>query len=242
MVGVTGSYNSCISSYGKDSVQKKETENTAKTGRASGQTTQDYIKGLEEKYGVNITVGKNTTGSSFMNYMMGSSGGNNVYIEKNMIDKMASDPAVAAKYEELIARVPEEGKQAEQDIKELSNGEGTMIASGMQIHKNGKVTYWGVAVYNRQQAGMGTELRKKAQETLEKQQAAKKERIHMQERLQEKRAEQAEKQEKLVEKRAAEAESREELLSEMLSGTGKVTEGSAMTVKDGKGLKIDMTV
>lgn len=242
MEGITGSYSSYINSYGKDSVRKNETESAERTDRTSGQTTQDYVRGLEEKYGVNITVGKNTTPSGFMKYMLGSSGGNNVYIEKNMIDKMASDSSVAAKYEELIARVPEEGKQAEQDIKRLSNGQNTMIASGMQIHGDGKVTYWGVAVSNRRQAGMGTELREKAQETLEKRRAAKKKQTDIQEQLQEKRAEQAEKQEKLTEKRIAEAKSREELLAEMLSGTGSEAEEPVKAAKDGKGFHINMMV
>lgn len=201
-------YNSYVAAYTKterssekqarDKV-KGETAKIATTDTAKAkQTIKEYMGELEQKYGVNITIGRNTTAKSFKNYMLGSSGGNNVYIESNIAEKMASDPEFAAKYEKLIAKIPEEGKQMQKDIETDKNFK--MLAGGMQIHGNGKVTYWGVSLYTGPKVRMGTELREKAEEKLEKQRKLNKIKAEQQEKLQEKRAEQADTMEKLLEK------------------------------------------
>lgn len=195
------------------------TNETAASGTASTrQTTKEYIRGLEEKYGVNITIGKNTTAKSFKDYMLGSAGGNNVYIESNIAEKMASDPLYAQKYEELIAKVPEQGKQVEKDVERLSNGKSKVIASGMQIHKNGKVTYWGVSVNVGPLERLGTKYRKMADEKLEKQREAKKKSDKQAEKLEEAREAKSEAQEKLLEKRTIQADSMAGVLENWAAG------------------------
>lgn len=187
------------------------------------QITQEYLNGLEQKYGVHITVGKSTTAKSFMNYMLGSSGGNNVYIESNIASKMASDPAYAEKYEKLIAKVPEEGRQSQKYIE--ADGNTKMLACGMQIHGDGKVTYWGVALNTGPKVRMGTELREKAEKKLAKQREVNKKRTEQWEKLQE--------------RRASQAETREELLEKLKNNNH---EGITAGKEGGRGMQIDITL
>lgn len=202
-----------------ETAAQSRTQNTNASGVAStGQTTKAYIRGLEEKYGVHITIGKNTTAKSFKDYMLGSAGGNNVYLESNIADKMAADPSYAAKYEELIAKVPQQGKQAEQDIEQLSNGKSKMVASGMQIHRDGKVTYWGVSVNKEPGVRLGTKYRKMAEEKLEKQRENKKELKEQAEELKEKREAKTEAWEALQDKRSTQAESMDGLVQQLAAG------------------------
>lgn len=201
-------YSSYAASYTKtdSSSQKQEKDKvkaeTAKPGVAgtssAKQNVKEYLSGLEQKYGVKITVGKNTTAKSFKSFMLGASGVNNVYIESNIAEKMASDPEFAEKYEKIIAKAPEEGRQVQKEVE--ADGHTKLLACGTQIHANGKVTYWGVAINTRSEAGMGTKLREEAQEKLEKQKKLNKTKAEQQEKLQKKRAEKAETMEKLAEK------------------------------------------
>ena len=83
--------------------------NTYATDRANGSNglsgeAQDYLSGLKENYpDANVTVTDFKNGKQEDNYMFGCSGGNNVAISANIIEKMAKDPAAAAKYEKVIA-------------------------------------------------------------------------------------------------------------------------------------------
>lgn len=233
-MGVNSIYNSYAAAYTKaeNSSEKQAKDKVkgepAKAGAAvtakGKQNVKEYLSGLEQKYGVNITVGRNTTAKSFKNYMLGASGGNNVYIESNIAEKMASDPEFAAEYEKRIAKVPEEGRQMQKDIE--ADGNTKMLASGMQIHENGKITYWGVALYTGPKVRMGTELREQAQEKLEKQRKLNKAKAEQQEKLQERRAEQADTMEKLLEK--------------MKNGSGVEIEVTGKDIENGIGNGIDI--
>lgn len=76
--------------------------NTYAAGRANESSTmgstQNYLKELKEKYpGVNITVADFNSEKQSDAYMLGSRGYNNIAVSSSIIEKMASDPATAAK-------------------------------------------------------------------------------------------------------------------------------------------------
>lgn len=110
-------------------------QGTAGTASA-GQTTDEYLRGLEQKYGVHITVGND---SGFEDYMWGAGKGGNVYIPRNIAEKMASDEAYAAKYEKLISEEPENSRH----MQEYCDSHNMILyGTGMQIHEDGSVTWW----------------------------------------------------------------------------------------------------
>ena len=82
--------------------------NTYAADRTNGsngviKSTQDYLNGLKEKYpGVNITVAYFNSEKQADAYMLGSRGYNNIAVSSSIIEKMASDPAAAAKYEKVF--------------------------------------------------------------------------------------------------------------------------------------------
>lgn len=235
---INQAYTGYTSAYVKEPTKNKTEESSMEAASSAKQTTREYISGLEKKYGVQITVGKNTTSKSFMNYMLGSRGGNNVYIDSKIADKMASDPAYAEKYESVIAKAPEEGEQAKKEIE--AGGNTKMLACGTQIHGDGKVTYWGVSLYTGPQRRMGTELREKAQASLEKIRKAKKEETEAQEKLEKKRSQDSDVQEKLREKTVEQAQSREELVEKLKMNSEDIR--MAAIKENGKGEQIDLSI
>ena len=202
--------------------------NTYATSRTNGSngvsgSTQGYLNGLKEKYpDVNITVADFKNGKQEDAYIFGSSGGNNIVIASNIIEKMASDPATAAKYEKYIAEVPEAAGIMKDGIEAHGN---EMVACGTAIDKDGKVTYWSVSRHKPSKESQSVSYKKILQEQLEEKRAKKKE----EEKLKEKRLEKAESLDKLLEKIKAKRAEMEMSLSEKLQ-------------EDGKGVQMDLTI
>ena len=202
--------------------------NSANTKGSSGlsETAQDYLSELRQKYSdVNITVADFSNLEQRKAYMFSCSGYNNVAISSNIVEKMASDPAAAAKYEKVIAEVPGLGERFKKEIEAMG---GEQIASGTVIDKNGKVTYWGISKAKPVE-NPGTVYKEKVQKQLEEKRAKKKE----EERLQEKRLDQAETAEQLLEKLKADSQA-------------ETAEGIAVTAtkipEEGKGTQVDYTI
>ena len=202
--------------------------NSASTKGSSGlsETAQDYLSELRQKYSdVNITVADFSNLEQRKAYMFSCSGSNNIAISSNIVEKMASDPAAAAKYEKVIAEVPGLGERFKKEIEAMG---GEQIASGTVIDKNGKVTYWGISKAKPVE-NPGTVYKEKVQKQLEEKRAKKKE----EERLQEKRLEQAETAEQLLEK--LKADSQTETVGEVAASAAKIPE-------EGKGTQVDYVI
>ena len=84
--------------------------NTYAADRANGSSTlnvdsQAYLNSLKEKYpDVNITVADFKNGKQEDAYMLGSRGYNNIAVSSSIVEKMAKDPAAAAKYEKVLQK------------------------------------------------------------------------------------------------------------------------------------------
>lgn len=193
--------------------------NTYAADRTNGSSgvsgnTQDYLNGLKAKYpDVNITVADFKNGKQMDNYILGSSGRNNIVIASNIIEQMASDPATAAKYEKVIADVPNAAKESKAAIAALG---GENIAFGTYIDKDGKVTYWSFSKYERNERP-GTSYKETIQDQLKAKRAKKKE----EEALKEKRIEKAETLEKLLEKIRNKTSENEPAADEKIKEAGK---------------------
>ena len=188
-----------------------------RTNESSGFSgnTQDYLNGLKAKYpDVNITVVDFKNDKQMDNYMFGSSGGNNIAISSNIIQKMATDPATAAKYDKYIADVP---KAAEEIKAGLADHGAEMVAGGTVIDKNGKVSYWCIGKHEPPKDSPTVSYKKQMQEQLEEKRAKKKE----EEALKEKRIEKAETLEKLLEKIRNKVSENEPAAEKKIKETGK---------------------
>ncbi len=180
------------------------------------QTTEEYINGLEKKYGIKVSLVDFTNERQSDAYVYGSQGGNNLAIAPNIAEKMAKDPAFAAKYEQVIADVPKSTEEMKSRIAGLG---GENLACGVSIDKNGKVSYWSVSRYHRD-TRQGTDYKKILQEQLEEKRAKKKE------------------EEALKEKKLAKAESVKKLMEQ-------IKEGASQPVKsqeEGKGAQFDLAI
>ena len=200
----------------------KNTYAASKTNGSNGVSgsTQEYLNGLKGKYpDVNITVADFKNGKQEDAYMFGSSGRNNIIIASNVIEKMASDPAIAAKYEKYIAEVPEAAGIMKDGIEAHGN---EMVACGTAIDKD---TYWSVSRHKPSKESQFVSYKKILQEQLEEKRAKKKE----EEELKEKQLEKAESLEKLLEKIKEKKAETETSLSEKLQ-------------EDGKGMQMDLTI
>lgn len=211
--GVTGYTNT----YATD-----KTKNTAK----SGSDTQEYLNQLKSKYpNVNITVADFKNERQEDSYMFGCSGGNNVVISSNIIEKMASDPETAAKYEKIIDEAPEATKIMKDGIASYGN---EMIACGTSIDKNGKVTYWGISRHKPQEDSKTVSNKKSIAE-------------QVQEKREKKKAEEAAKQ-----KRLEKAENMEKLLMKFRNKAHEIASGAVGKAGENgvneKGAQLDMTV
>lgn len=189
----------------------------AKRSRGLSETAQEYLDGLRQKYSdVNITVADFSNLDQRKAYMFSCSGSNNIAISSKIVEKMAADPEAAAKYEKVIAEVPELGERFEKEIEAMG---GESIANGTVIDKDGKVTYWGIS-RAKPRENPGTVYKEKVQEQLKEKRA-------------EKKAE-----EKAKEKRLAEAETMEKLLEKMKKhGKEETVEKIA---EAGKGTQMDV--
>lgn len=199
--------------------------NKPQSGRGTG-STQEYISQIKAKYpDVNITVADFKSEKQEDSYMFGCGRGNNVVISSNIIEKMASDPETAAKYEQIIAEAP----KATEIIKEgLAAYDSELIACGTAIDKNGRVTYWSIGRHKPQSDNTTTSNKKSTQEQIKEKRAKKKE----EEAAKQKRSEKAETMEKLLKKFRTKAH-------EIAAGTSVMP--SKYSAEE-KGNKLDMTV
>ena len=212
---VYGNYASTYTNS-RETKQTKETKsaielakaNETKKAESTTQTSQDYLNNLRKKYSdVNITVVDFKSEKQELSYMIGSSGGNNVAISSSVIAKMANDPAVAAKYEKVIADIPNHGKEVKEKIE--SEPGCKVYASGVKIDKDGKVTYWIVGG----KSGEGPGTKEKMQKMLEEKRIEKKKQEKAETARKEKQKEQEKLEEKQAERRAEEKEQMELLLA-----------------------------
>ena len=204
-------------------------KNSASTKGSSGlsETAQEYLDELRQKYpDVNITMADFSNLEQRKAYMFSCSGYNNVAISSKIVERMASDPATAAKYEKVIAETPEQG---EKFVKDCEARNTIVYAQGVVIDKDGKVTYWAIGGDKEPHENPGTVYKEKVQKQLEEKRAKKKE----EEKLKEKRLEQAETAEQLLEKLKAD-------LTTETAGDSAVT--TAKIPEKGKGTQVDYTI
>lgn len=182
-----------------------EYTSTYAAGRTNGSSglssgAQEYLGGLKEKYpDVSITVADFKNGKQEDAYMFACSGGNHVAVSAGILEKMAKDPAAAAKYEKVIAEAPEAAKEIE---KGLAAHGAEMVAGGTVIGQDGKISYWCIGKHEPPNDSPAAAYKKALQEQLEEKRAKKKE----EEALKEKRLARAESVERLLEKLRVEAE------------------------------------
>lgn len=209
-MSINTNYGSYATNYTNTANSRKSEE--TKTTSSAKQTTNDYIRSMEQKYGVKISLVDFINEKQADAYIMGSSGGNNVAIASNIAEKMAKDPATAAKYEKVIADVPNSSKIMEEGI---ASHDAEMVACGISIDKDGKVSYWSVSKHKPPKDNS-------YKEKLEKQ-------------TEEKRAKKKE-EEKAKEKRLAKAGTLEKLLKKL-----KTTSSYRKFFGDESGSHIDFT-
>ncbi len=197
--------------------------NTYAADRANGSSSlngdsQAYLNRLKEKYpDVNIAVADFKNGKQEDAYMLGSRGYNNIAVSSSIIEKMASDPATAAKYEKVFAEMSGNSERIEKFAKE-NNDE--ILSAGALIDKNGKVSYWMVGRSKDTMENPGTVYKEKVQKQIAEKRAKKKE------------------EEALKEKKLEKAESVEKLMEQIKVGISQ----PAKVQEEGKGAKLDLTI
>lgn len=191
--------------------------------RANGSSSlsggsQAYLNSLKEKYpDVDITVADFKNGKQEDAYMLGSRGYNNIAVSSSIVEKMASDPAVAAKYEKVFAEMSGNSERIEKFARE-NNDE--ILSAGALIDKNGKVSYWMVGRSKDTMENPGTVYKEKVQKQIAEKRAKKKE------------------EEVLKEKKLAKAESVEKLIEQIKVGTSQPVK----VQEEGKGAQLDLTI
>lgn len=176
--------------------------NSGSTRRSSGlsETAQNYLNELKQKYpDTNITVADFSSEQSKLSYMFGCSGGGNVAISANIVEKMATDFAAAAKYEKVIGGVSDLYERVE---KHLDDRGQVLYGCGVVIDKNGKTSYWMIGGDKAPRKNPDAAYKESVTKILEEKREKKKE----EEKLKEKRLEQAETMEELLEKIKANAQ------------------------------------
>ncbi len=197
--------------------------NTYAADRANGSSSlngdsQAYLNSLKEKYpDVNITVADFKNGKQEDAYMLGSRGYNNIAVSSSIVEKMASDPAAAAKYEKVFAEMSGNSERIEKFARE-NNDE--ILSAGALIDKNGKVSYWMVGRSRDTMENPGTVYKEKVQKQIAEKRAKKKE------------------EEALKEKKLAKAESIEKLMEKMNAEPSQPVK----VQEEGKGVQLDLTI
>ncbi len=197
--------------------------NTYAADRTNGNNSlngdsQAYLNSLKEKYpDVNITVADFKNGKQEDAYMLGSRGYNNIAVSSSIVEKMASDPAAAAKYEKVFAEMSGNAERIEKFARE-NNDE--ILSAGALIDKNGKVSYWMVGRSKDTMENPGTVYKEKVQKQIAEKRAKKKE------------------EEALKEKKLAKAESVEKLMEQIKAETSQ----SVKMQEEGKGAQLDLSI
>ncbi|MDE6406734.1 MAG: hypothetical protein K2M20_13905 [Lachnospiraceae bacterium] len=197
--------------------------NTCAADRANGSSSLNgdslaYLNSLKEKYpDVNIMVADFKNGKQEDAYMLGSRGYNNIAVSSGIVEKMAKDPAAAAKYEKVFAEMSGNSERIEKFARE-NNDE--ILSAGALIDKNGKVSYWMVGRSRDTMENPGTVYKETVQKQIAEKRAKKKE------------------EEALKEKKLAKAESVEKLMEQIKAGTSQ----PAKVQEEGKGAQLDLTI
>ncbi len=197
--------------------------NTYAADRANGSSSlngdsQAYLNSLKEKYpDVNITVADFENGKQEDAYMLGSRGYNNIAVSSSIVEKMAKDPAAAAKYEKVFAEMSGNSERIEKFARE-NNDE--ILSAGALIDKNGKVSYWMVGRSRDTMENPGTVYKEKVQKQIAEKRAKKKE------------------EETLKEKKLAKAESMEKLMEQVKAESSQPVK----VQEEGKGAQLDLTI
>ena len=197
--------------------------NTYAADRTNGSSSlngdsQAYLNSLKEKYpDVNITVADFKNGKQEDAYMLGSRGYNNIAVSPGIVEKMAKDPAAAAKYEKVFAEMSGNSERIEKFARE-NNDE--ILSAGALIDKNGKASYWMVGRSKDTMENPGTVYKEKIQKQIAEKRVKKK-------------AEEA-----LKEKKLAKAESVEKLMEQIKAGTSQPVK----VQEEGKGAQLDLTI
>lgn len=176
------------------------------------------MNSLKEKYpGVNITVADFKSGKQEDAYILGSRGYNNIAVSSSIVEKMASDPAAAAKYEKVFAEMSGNSERVEKFARE-NNQE--ILGAGAIIDKNGKVSYWMAGRSKNKIENPGTAYKEKVEKQIAEKRAKKKE------------------EEDLKEKKLEKAETLEKLLEQIKARTSQ----SVKMQEEGKGAQLDLTI
>ena len=197
--------------------------NTYAADRANGNSSlngdsQAYLNSLKEKYpDVSITVADFKNGKQEDSYMLGSRGYNNIAVSSSIVEKMASDPAAAAKYEKIFAEMSGNSERVEKFAKE-NNQE--ILGAGAIIDKNGEVSYWMAGRSKNKIENPGTVYKEKVQKQIAEKRAKKKE------------------EEAIKEKKLAKAESVEKLMEQIKAGISRPVK----VQEEGKGAQLDLTI
>ena len=237
---VYGNYASTYTNS-KETKQTKDTKSAGETTKASeakrsestAQTTQDYLNNLRKKYSdVNITVVDFKSEKQELSYMLGCSGGNNLAISASMVEKMAKDPAVAAKYEKVISDIPDAAKDIKERVESTPGSK--LIASGVKIDKDGKVSYWSVSSRIGEGPGTKEKMQKMIEEKRvekrkqEKADATRKEKLKEHEKLEEKQAAQRAQEKERMELLISKGDSVEEVISKLGKGEAEVVSAKTL--------------
>ena len=167
---------------------------TTKTAGKTENNTQEYLSQLKAKYpNVNITVADFKSERQSNAYMLGSKGYNNIAVSSDVIRKMASDPSVAEKYENVFEEMSHNSERIEKFARE-NNDE--ILGAGAVIDKNGKVSYWMAGRSKDKFENPGTVYKDKIQQQIKE----KREKKKAEEAAKQKRLEKSETLEKLLKK------------------------------------------
>ena len=251
--GVYGNYASTYTNS-KETKQTKDAKpaneaakaNETKRSESTSQTSQDYLNNLRKKYSdVNITVVDFKSEKQELSYMLGSSGGNNLAISSSIVEKMAKDPAMAAKYEKVIEDIPNAAKDIKERVESTPGSK--LISSGVKIDKDGKVTYWSVS----SRIGEGPGTKEKMQKMLEekrvekkkkeKEEAVRKEKLKEQEKLEEKQAERRAEEKEQMELLLVKGDSVDEVVSKVGNGDVDIVSGTVISSMEA-GSRLNLTV
>lgn len=116
-MGINNNYSNYVNSYANAATQK--TRRNSQIGKMEA-TQEDYIKKLQEKNPqIDITTGKPDRTAKTANY----TGRTDVRISPQFLDKMMSDSQIAAKYENMLSKIPALDRWADSMIKSMTGSE-----------------------------------------------------------------------------------------------------------------------
>lgn len=114
---INNNYSNYVNSYANAATQKTRQNSLISKIEA---TQEDYIKKLQEKNPqIDITTGKPDRTAKTANY----TGRTDVRISPQFLDKMMNDSQIAAKYENMLSKIPALDRCADSMIKSMTGSE-----------------------------------------------------------------------------------------------------------------------